>query len=109
MEAMSEYEETAAVHTDANTTKGHSNTQNTPHSASESLKASHTFDTITLLDRAQHLELLQHIDSVVQHIEDNWNEDGKANSPSGPSRGTTVGTMPMAANNQYQVRHHILC
>ena len=70
----------AAARTDANTTKGHSNT---PHR--ESMKASHTFDTITLLDRAQHLELLQHIDSVVQHIEDKWNEDGKADSPSGPS------------------------
>ena len=52
---------------------------------SASVTAAHTFDTITFLDRAQHFELLQHIDSVVQHVEDYWNENGKADSPGGAS------------------------
>ena len=45
----------------------------------------HTFDAITLPGSGQQLELLHHIDSVVQNVQDNWDEDGKADSPSGPS------------------------
>lgn len=80
-ENVVKYAENAAARADTNTTQG------TQHKTrlQTSLKASHTFDAIALLDRAQHFELLQHVYSVVQHIEDYWNEDGKADSPSGAS------------------------
>lgn len=40
-----------------------------------------TFDAITLLDRGKHFELLQDIDSVVENIQHNWDQNGKADSP----------------------------
>ena len=61
--------------------------------------AARTCDTVTFLDSRQNLELLQDVYSVVEDIQDDRNENGKADSPGGTSRGPTVWPMPMAASN----------
>ena len=56
-----------------------------------------TTDTVPLLHSRQHLELLEHVDSVVQDVQHDRDEDGKADPPGGASRGSTVRPMPVTA------------
>ncbi len=63
----------------------------------------HTLDIVPLLDRGQQLELLQNVDSVVEDIQHNWNEDAKTDSPSGTSCTTSIWAMSMTATRQAKV------
>ncbi len=56
-----------------------------------------TLNIVPLLDRRQHFELLQDVDSVVQHIEHYWDEDAKADPPCGARCSTGVRSVSMAA------------
>lgn len=69
----------------------------------------HTFDTIPLLHSGQELQLLQHVDSVVQHVQYKWNEDGKADSPGSTSFVAWVWSLTMAAVRQQGIRVEVWC
>ena len=56
-----------------------------------------TFDIVPLLDRRQQFELLEDIDSVVQHVQHYWDEDAKADPPGGARCSAGVRSMSMAA------------
>ena len=64
----------------------------------------HTFDTIPLLHSGQELQLLQHVDSVVQHVQYKGNEDGKTDSPGGTSLVAWVWGLAMAAVRQQGIK-----
>jgi len=52
---------------------------------------------VPLLDRRQQFELLQDIDSVVQHIQYYWDKNAKADPPCGAGWSTVVRSLSMAA------------
>lgn len=72
-----------------------------------------TFDIVPLLDRRQQFELLQDIDSVVQHVQHYWDEDAKADPPGGTRCSAGVRSVSMAAATetlrQYTARMFCTC
>ena len=60
----------------------------------------HTFDAVPLLHPVQLLQLLQHVDSVVQEVDDDGDEDAKGEAPGGSCCRPAVGRVSAACQSK---------